>query len=293
MKQLPPLNMLKAFAQLAETGSVAEAARHLNVTPAAVSQQIRKLEQHLNKALVQKHGRGVLLTEEGQILAKALHEGFRKIRQGVERVERHNRPHTIRITTSPSFASHWLVHKLAEFQALHAGISFQLDLSSAMVPLEQFDFDIAIRFCHLDALPESTTPLMGVSLNVLGAPELLQSFPPALQELATLNWLQEAGTTDAQDWFAGKGGQGNELKRLSEMPGNLIIEALRRGEAVAYTVCDWVQDDIDSGRLLDLWPERSRGVYYALTAPGGVSDETTLFLDWLHGAVKSSGASVT
>ncbi|WP_291732814.1 LysR family transcriptional regulator [Leisingera sp. F5] len=282
MKHLPPLNTLKAFAQLAETGSFAEAARRLNVTSAAVSQQVRKLEKYLNKPLVQKHGRGVLLTEEGQILSRALSEGFSRIRRGVDQVAKHNRPRVIRITTSPSFASHWLMPKISEFQLLHPDISFQLDLSSIAVPLDQSDFDVAIRFCHRNALPAGIEPLLNVSLNVLGASGLCGTFPADISALAQLNWLQEAGTSDAQDWFKRHGAAGHSPARLSEMPGNLIIEALKRGEAVAYTVCEWVQDDLERGDLQDLWPDREEGAYYVLSNSGELDGGQAAFLKWLH-----------
>ncbi|UWQ33239.1 hypothetical protein K3555_01565 [Leisingera sp. M527] len=68
------------------------------------------------------------------------------------------------------------------------------------------------------------------------------------------------------------------------MPGNLIIEALKRGEAVAYTVCDWVQDDIECGDLQDLWPDREEGAYYVLSNSGDLDGGKAAFLNWPHRA---------
>ena len=82
-KSLPSLSSLRAFDQAARAGSFAGAARALNVTHAAVAQQVRALEADLGVALLRRAGRGVALTAEGTLLAQALAEGFERMAQGV------------------------------------------------------------------------------------------------------------------------------------------------------------------------------------------------------------------
>ena len=81
---LPPLNSLRAFCAVAETGSYAAAGARLNVTQAAVSQQVKSLEAHLDVSLAVREGRGIRLTPEGLALARDLGAGFAAMRRGVE-----------------------------------------------------------------------------------------------------------------------------------------------------------------------------------------------------------------
>ena len=84
-RNLPPLTALRAFAAVAELGGFSQAARALNVTHAAVAQQVRALESHLDTPLVSRDGRGMTLTEEGAALARSLTDGFATIATGIGR----------------------------------------------------------------------------------------------------------------------------------------------------------------------------------------------------------------
>ena len=102
--KLPPLNSLRAFSVVAETGSYTLAADRLNVTHAAVSQQVKALEQNLGATLVIRMGRGVELTNHGASLARELEIGFAIIGRGVERLSEDMASRPVQITMSPAFA---------------------------------------------------------------------------------------------------------------------------------------------------------------------------------------------
>lgn len=277
---LPSLKALRAFALVVEHGSLSAAARAMNVTQPAVTQQVRGLERYLGKKLLKRHGRGVLFTDDGQILAQHLQRGFDEVQRGVDAVAAHKPPATVRVTTSPSFAAFWLVPRVAAFQAAHPGISVQLDLSAETRAIDTGDFDVAIRFCRRDDLPAGQTPLLEVSLNVLCHASMHPKQSVSGADLQGLPWLQELGVTEVHDWFVRQGIAEYVPPRISEMPGNLIVEAIRRGEAVAYIVCDWVADDLGRGDVVAVWDTPERGCYYALSK--GPSPACQAFLRWLQ-----------
>ncbi|WP_299723805.1 LysR family transcriptional regulator [uncultured Tateyamaria sp.] len=277
---LPSLKALRAFALVVEHGSLSAAAHALNVTQPAVTQQVRALEKHLGKKLLKRHGRGVLLTDDGQILAQYLQRGFDELQRGIEAVAANKHPTSVRVTTSSSFAAFWLVPRVAAFQAAHTGISVQIDLSAETRAIDNDGFDVAIRFCLRDDLPHGINPLLDVALNVLCHSTLRPAEPVSGDDLKTLPWLQELGVTVVYDRFVRQGIEECVPSQISEMPGNLIVDAIKRGEAVAYTVCDWVADDLERGDLVAIWDTPERGCYFALA--DNPTPVCQAFLDWLR-----------
>lgn len=277
---LLPLTALRGFALVVEHGSLSAAARAMNVTQPAVTQQVRSLERHLGKKLLKRHGRGVLLTDDGQVLAQYLQRGFDELRRGIEAVAANNSPTTVRVTTSPSFAAFWLVPRVAAFQAAHPGISVQIDLSAETRAIDRTDFDVAVRFCLQSDLPKRVKPLLNVTLNVLCHRTIKPKATVSGADLQDLPWLQELGVTEVNDWFVRQGIEQYIPAQISEMPGNLIIDTIKRGEAVAYTVCDWVADDLKRGDLVEIWGEPERGCYFALA--DRPSPACKAFLNWLR-----------
>jgi LysR family glycine cleavage system transcriptional activator len=117
--ELPSLTSLRAFAALAERKSYTRAAAALNVTHAAVSQQVKALEEQLGVSLVTREGRGISLTTEGELLARDLQTGFAAIRRGVEELGGAGALRPVQITMSPAFATEWLMPRISEFQIQH------------------------------------------------------------------------------------------------------------------------------------------------------------------------------
>jgi LysR family glycine cleavage system transcriptional activator len=110
-KTLPSLSALRAFDAAARCASFSGAARSLNVTPAAISQQVRALEAELGLSLVRRDGRGIALTEHGTLLARSLQQGFGAIVEGIGMLRETERKRGIRVTTTPS--------RLSDFPHIH------------------------------------------------------------------------------------------------------------------------------------------------------------------------------
>ena len=132
---LPSLSSLRAFAVLADKGSYTRAATALNVSHAAVSQQVKALEARLGVPLVARDGRGVALTEEGQSLARDLATGFAAIRRGVETLTGADDQRPVQVTMSPAFAVRWLMPRITDFQVQHPEITLMLNPTAEVVEL--------------------------------------------------------------------------------------------------------------------------------------------------------------
>ncbi len=145
-RTMPPLSALRAFAAFAETGSVTAAGARLNVSHAAVSQQLRQLEGYLGLALLDRQGRGMALTAEGQRLAEAVAAGFGGIARVIEQLTGDEADRPLRITTTANFAAGWLMPRLADFRGRHPEISLTIDPSPVVQPIGPGGIDLALRY---------------------------------------------------------------------------------------------------------------------------------------------------
>ena len=280
--KLPPLNSLRAFSALAETGSFTAAAERLNVTHAAVSQQIKTLESRLGVQLVIREGRGIRLTDDGAALARDVGIGFSAIGRGVERLIEASIERPVQVTMSPAFATEWLMPKVMEFQYSHPGITLMLNPTSEVVELRPGGIDVAIRYRDRRR-PQPETPAVLISdMIVIGAPSLLgdgQFSSPA--DLMELPWLQELGTNEVADWFTYHGVVPDRPLTVHHMPGNLIMDGVRRGDGITYTARAFFREDLEAGRVVELFSEPMFGVYYVQTAQEPMRPAVRTFVDWL------------
>lgn len=279
----PPLNSLRAFSTVAETNSYTRAAEQLNVTHAAVSQQVRQLEKWLGLKLVQRQGRGIRLTQEGQVLAQDLALGFNAIGRAVERVSAAAADRPVQITTSPAFAVEWLLPRIPEFQSKHPDIPLMLNPTGEVVELRHGGMDLAVRYRDRRRPAPELTPLLTSDMIVIGTLELLANRDLSRPEsLTDLPWLQELGTNEAAEWFTLHGVVPENYLNVTQMPGNLIMASVRRGDGITYTARAFFQEDIAKGRMQVLFSEKKFGLYYIETQPEPLRPNVKTFVDWLQ-----------
>jgi LysR family glycine cleavage system transcriptional activator len=203
-----PLAALRAFEAAARLGSFTKAAGELAMTQAAVSYQVKRLEQLLGAVLFKRVGRQVQLTAAGQRLSASASEAFALLRTACANVteQKHGR---IWITALPTVASNWLVPRLGDFHAKHPQYALQLDASIDAQDFRVSQFDVGIRTgagkwpgCH-------SIRLFPSDYTVVCAPELVEggciSTPRDLLRLPLfgrrswwLDWLSEAGLSDEE-----------------------------------------------------------------------------------------------
>lgn len=144
--RLPPLTALRAFEAAARHMSFAHAADELNVTPAALSFQIRSLETHLGRPVFRRLNRAVELTEAGRALAPGASEGFAALNAAWRNARRVGGPRHLTVTAGPGFTSLWLAPRLFHFASQHPEIELRLSGSLNVLDFERDEIDVAIRF---------------------------------------------------------------------------------------------------------------------------------------------------
>lgn len=281
--ELPPLNALRAFAAVAETRSLTRAADTLNVTRPAISQQIRNLENHLGEPLLIRGRRGVALTSQGEILAHSLLAAFANIADATRQFSTSEASRTLHVTTTPMFASSFLVPRLAAFRAAHPGIELMLNPTSELVDLELGGVDLAIRYGNGDWPGVEAELFFKGSFAVVAARSLIgdrKITEPT--EILDYPILQELGSTEFSEWMDRQGLKPGPGAKITRMPGNLLLDELRRGDGIVATVPRFIKDDIRSGRLVVLFEDRQDAGYYLLTRPGTHRPPLRTFLRWLR-----------
>jgi LysR family glycine cleavage system transcriptional activator len=144
--RLPPLQGLYYFYTAAKFGSFKRAADELFVSAAAISQQIRQLEESLGADLFIRQHRKVVLTMEGEVLFEQAMRGFEHLQQGVRQINQDPNPNQLSISTLPSFAQHWLVPKIGDFRNQHPDLELMIEPTSQLADFQNSSLDLCIRY---------------------------------------------------------------------------------------------------------------------------------------------------
>lgn len=190
MRRLPPLTALRAFEAVGRLGNVREAADELNVTPAAVSHQIRALEEHLDAELFSRTSRALQLTRSGGDLLAAVSAAFDLLHEGADRLARRTQHQPLVVNSLPTFASNFLVPRLSQFHGAHPEIEIEINTAGKFgepLDLRKMGADVAIRAgLHEGAWPGLTAErLVPEEMFPVCAPSLLKG-PHALRSPADL-----------------------------------------------------------------------------------------------------------
>jgi LysR family glycine cleavage system transcriptional activator len=288
---LPSLNSLRAFAAVAEAGSYSRAGASLNVSHAAVSQQVKALEVRLGVMLVVREGRGIKLTEEGNALARQVTRGLAAIRDGVEAVTGADTARPVQVTMTPAFAVRWLMPRITDFQDRHPGVALMLNPTAQLIELTPGGVDVASRFGSGDWPGLRVAPLALPDMVVVGARALIgRRKLDHPEKLARLPWLQELGTNEVAEWMRRQGVTPKRPPKITHMPGTLIMEAVRRGDGLTYTARCFVEDVLGSGQLVLLSSERNTGGYYIVTRQGVLRPPVRTFVSWLKQQAADDGS---
>ncbi|ABC21589.1 transcriptional regulator GcvA [Rhodospirillum rubrum] len=295
-RRLPPLTALRTFEAVARHLSVTNAADELSVTPAAVSQQIRQLEDTLGTALLRRHGRSLALTDAGRALQPGLSEAFDRLVQAITemRPAADARP-VVRVAVTPSFAEKWLVPRLGLFIRANEGIDVHVMAGMELMDFAREPVDLAVRF-GAGRYPGLTVELLREEeVFPVCAPALLSGAQP-IRKVVDLRhhvlihddnpaerdvcpdwtmWLTAAGFADLP---AANGPRFNQ--------SSMVLEAAAQGLGVALAKGFLARADLESGRLARPFAENHalRFAYWVVSTPQAlVRPEVRLFRDWLLG----------
>src|SRR5690606_30620975 len=290
--RLPPRNALHTVEAAARHLSFTKAADELFVTQAAVSHQIRTLEEHLGTPLFRRMNRALMLTDEGQALLPAVREAFDRLSAGVRRVQDLCCGGALTISTTPSFAASWLAGRIARFQALHPEIELQLSATPRLVDFAREDVDCGIRYGMGDWPGLVAQRLFQTALVPVCSPTLLDGPNPLRrpQDLARHTLLHALDDPDDwRLWLRGAGLDGIDPTRglkFDSVP--LVVQAAISGAGVGIGRRQLVEAELEAGRLVAPFDfELPDECAYYFVAPEGTADQPKIvaFRTWLMAEV--------
>jgi LysR family glycine cleavage system transcriptional activator len=299
MRRLPPLTALRVFEAVGRAGNVRAAAKELNVTPAAVSHQIRLLEDHVGAELFIRGGRGLVLTRAGSQFYQHVSDAFDHLVEAARNIPG-ARAQTVRVHSLPSFASCWLVPRLARFYAANPGIDVEISTVGDLgQPLDLnalgVDFAIRVGISENQWSGVRSEKLVHEQMFPVCAPALLQGNNPlrAPSDMARYTLLQVSRRAEGwPEWFAAAHAHGLPCRELDPDHGpkfdtiQMAITAAIEGMGIAMGRLPLVEDHLESGALVEPFALRvtSRNAYWLLSA-GQVplSEGAATFRAWMRG----------
>ena len=266
-----PLNALRVFAAVAEKLSFTEAATLLDVTPAAVSSQIKTLEDVLETPLFYRHSRSVRMTPQGSQLLPGVRRGFDELARAIDQLRKHRISGQLNISMLGSFLQKWLLPRLSDFNRQHAEIDLRFNASRQLVDFMTTDFHAAVRY-GMGKWPDLRAEhVMDEWLFPVASPGLVERFG-AVNTLVDLSRYPLLHTQHEpwSDWLRSVGGDTTRLER-----GPVLEDAVQaltlaeRGEGLVLARWSLVADDLSSGRLVRVGQQsvRQRAAYYLVAPP--------------------------
>jgi len=293
---LPPLTAVRAFEAAARHQSFTRAAAELGMTQAAVSYQVKLLEDRVGTALFHRLPRKVELTEAGRRLAPAVADAFQNLHLAFAAL-RETDDAVLKITAVHTFATNWLVPRLGGFQSRHADIAVRIELSGRNVDFGREDFDLGIRGGQGKWPGLKSDRLMTIKFTPLCSPEFMKRHGP----WATPADLLQAPRLDAHDawwrlWFAEAG----VVNPPPPAPSNVSLDvqsllgtATIAGQGVAILMPAFFENDLAAGRLIQPFDLMAAdGTAYWLVYPEARQGRRKIraFRDWILGEAKQKSA---
>jgi LysR family glycine cleavage system transcriptional activator len=271
---LPSLNALQAFEAAARHASFTRAASELGVTQAAVSHQVRGLEEHLSMSLFRRGPRGVALTPDGERWATELALVFAQLRDAHARLRQPrdaSRP-AVSVSIVPSFAARWLVPRLGRFIVGHPEVDVRVSASERLVDFGREPVDIGIRYGAGKYPGLVTTRLADDALIAVAAPSLAAKHARwNLGHLGAENLLHDDYPDAWSRWFRARARTLPARVRKSQLTdSSMLVEAVIRGQGVGLARWSLAIDEIELGRLMLPFPDvppLPTGLSYYVVAP--------------------------
>lgn len=288
-RRLPPLNALRVFEAAARQGSFARAAKELHVTPAAISQQIKILEDYLGVILFTR-GKALTLSESADAVLPQLSDAFDQIERAMARVRAGNDKGPLVVSVPPAFAARWLIPRLDDFHAHHPEVDLHLMATQRLVDFNLEDVDVAIRFGAGKYPGLRVERLMAETIMAVAAPKLAAKIkkPAELLRCTLLEdkWHVDQGLfPDWKTWLATLGVNDKITPRIQGFGGaGLAIQAAVSGLGVTLAWRSLVIDDISAKRLrqvLDHSTPSTLGYHFVAPENNAALGKVQAFRSWL------------
>lgn len=287
MKRLPPLNSLRVFEAAGRHMSFTRAAAELHVTQAAVSHQVKGLEEHLGLPLFKRLNRALLLTEEGQIYLKAVSRALDDLRAATDRLRNNDTSGILTVSALPSFATRWLVPRLGRFHRRYPDIDLRVAPSTTLTDFSMGDVDLAIRYGRGHYPDVRVWRFMTEEIFPVCSPDLATGDPPlrSPDDLRHHYLLHDMGCVEWRAWLTAAGVQGVDPDRGAIYEdSSMLIQAALAGQGVALARSVLVDDELAAGRLIRPFGFSVPADYaYYLVCPHYTAERPKLvaFREWL------------
>jgi LysR family transcriptional regulator, glycine cleavage system transcriptional activator len=245
-----PLNALRVFEAVAERLNFGEAAEALHVTPAAVSQQIKTLEDYLQTPLFRRSGRNVQLTPEGARLLPGVRRGLEQLETALHGLKQDRHTGSLNVTTTNSFLQKWLTPRLADLHARHPDIELRLHTSPELVDFTRSDFHLALRFGGGNYEGLYWEKLLAEWLVAVASPAVLSKYGPLPDKGDTTKYpLLHGDEIEWTTWFATGGTARPHRQRAFIDDSATLLSAVAEG--LGFAVLRWsiAAGELQSGRV--------------------------------------------
>ncbi len=291
-RRLPPLNALKAFEAAARHLSFTKAADELFVTQAAVSHQIKALEEYLSMKLFLRRNRTLLLTEEGQSYFLELKDIFKHLQEATERLVARGSKGAITVAMPPSFASIWLVPRINSFSAIHPDIDVRIKAVDFDEGFLEDDIDVAIYYGKGRWSGVQADKLHREFLTPLCSPSLFNG-PKPLNDLTDLKHhvlLHDETRAAWKNWLKQIGVPGVNVNQGPVFSHSmLVLQAAALGQGIALGNTVLARPEIEAGRLIMPFEEKleSREAFYVVCDESQAElGKIAAFRDWILALVE-------
>ena len=290
--KLPPLNTLPTFLVAAQKLNFSQAGLELNITHAAVSNQMKRLEDWFGRKLFERSGRGLRLTTAGREFLAVVETTLAPLSAASEKLRVLRDRKRISVACLPSIATRWLVPALGDFIQRHPGVAVELSYAEAYQPFDPEKHDVLIT--HLEELPERVQAVSifnRASRPVASAAYVRERAQGIEGRLEEARLLHDASTQDWEDWFAIAGFHPARLSHGPVFPDfNFLFAAVLAGHGVALCPVEVFAQEISRGDLVVLSDiaTRTDQSYYILTAERRAIAVNN-FVKWFQGRVHLNG----
>ena len=284
---------LRALDAVARTGSLTRAAESLHVTHGAISHQIKALEDELGVSLVERAGRGIRLTDEGERLAAHVRGALAEITSAMREISERANPRQLTVSVVPSFAARWLLPRMRKFMASHPDIDLDVRANLSLVDFRRDDVDVAVRYGMGNWPGLVADYLMDDEFFPVCSPHLPQGVPKRPQDLARYTLLRSDDEL-WEPWFRAAGLAWPEPQRGPTFNDSAhMLQAAAEGQGIALGRRSLTGMELQNGTLVQPFTTTvpSERKFYLVYPPGfAASPKLAAFRDWLMRETKEARA---
>ncbi len=294
-RYLPPPIALRSFEAAARHLSFTRAANELNVTQAAISHQVKILEEHLRAPLFLRLTRKLLLTGEGQNLYAVVSDAFDRIGDTADNIRNGTGNETLTVSLTPFFAARWLTHRLNRFWADYPQIDLRLHHSREPVAFDQMEVDLSLSWRRADRSDRDATLLLRSRVVAVCSPKIISAKRPLRTpvDLAHHTLLHDGDYELWTQWLEDVGETRINVRHGSTMDdSNVVLQAAIDGQGVALSTDTLLREELHTGRLvMPFGVSVSTDLTYYIIYPKGALERQKIrvFHDWLLAEAKYAG----